>query len=409
MMKAVRKYLILLVLLPLAGCLHDSLSGSEDREPTGTALLNVQLRLPDGSDIDVSEVSVKVKNKEMPFSFSVRPDANGKAELKLQPGKYDITAEAYFSATHVSVAGGVPEFLLTADGIIDADGVVREPKVEIPLNVSVPGELVFREIYYHGSSTLEGTSYTKDRYLEIYNNTGAGGKTMYLDSLCLAALYPANSTTGSNAWAGRDTIPVFQMIWMFPGDGHSYPLAPGESAVVAAMAAVDHRGRCTSGLELGRAHFGCYDAQLPMHEIAAGVTPMIMYMTGQGTAWALSIHSPAVVLFKPEMGMRRYMDDAARWERYAPGESSGTRYRHIAASWILDGVDCADSPSLSIKRLPSSVDASYVYMRSAHYSGKCIRRVLESEEGGVPFYRDSNNSAADFITDCEPSPRLKDD
>ena len=199
------------------------------------------------------------------------------------------------------------------------------------------------------------------------------------------------------------------MIWMFPGDGHTYALAPGESAVVAAIAAVDHSGRCTSGLNLSKAHFGCYDEALPKHEIAAGVTPMVMYMTGQGTAWALSIHSPAVVLFKPSMGMARYMEDAATWERYAPGESSGTRYRHIAKDWILDGVDCADSPSASVKRLPSSVDASYVWMRSSHYSGKCISRALEFTEDGIDFYRDTNNSAEDFIPDQSPSPRLRND
>lgn len=392
--------------LGAVSCLHDTLSDPATRQE-GTARLVVEVSAKEA--LDLSKVDIKVKNKEMPFSFTVQPDASGRAELQLQPGKYDISASAFLRETRSSAAGGADEFLLTRDGIIAPDGSVREPRISIPLTISVPGELVFREIYYHGCSTLDGAAYTKDRYLEIYNNTGADGKTLYLDSLCIAALYPANSTTGSNAWAGRDTIPVFQMFWMFPGDGHSYPLAPGESAVVAAMAAVDHRGRCTSGLQLGKAHFGCYDAQLPMHEIAAGVTPMVMYMTGQGTAWALSIHSPAVVLFKPAMGVRKYMDDALTWERYAPGESSGTRYRHIAKTWILDGVDCADTPSQSIKRLPVSIDASYVYMRSAHYSGKCIRRKLESEEGGIAFYRDTNHSAEDFLTDCTPSPRLKDD
>lgn len=397
---------LLAAVLLAAACLRDTISDPSAREE-GTARL--RLELTSDADLDFTKVNIKVNNKEMPFVFTVQPDADGRAELLLQPGKYDISASAYFRENRSSAAGGAEEFLLTREGIIASDGSVREPDIHIPLSVSVPGELVFREIYYHGSNTLEGAAYTKDRYLEIYNNTGADGKTLYLDSLCIAALYPANSTTGSNAWAGRDTIPVFQMFWMFPGDGHSYPLAPGESAVVAAMAAVDHSERCTSGLNLGRAHFGCYDPQLPMHEIAAGVTPMIMYMTGQGTAWALSIHSPAVVLFKPEMGVRKYMDDALTWERYAPGESSGTRYRHIAKEWILDGVDCADTPSQSIKRLPVSIDASYVYMRSAHYSGKCIRRKTESEEGGIAFYSDTNNSAEDFITDCTPSPRLKND
>lgn len=403
-----RRLFPILLILALAGCLRNEVSDSA-RVGDGAARLKITLSSPDLATIPLDEVTIKIQNKERPFSYSAHPGADGVAELLLQPGKYDVLASSVFPDLGVAVSGSEPDFLLSEKGIISEDGAVAAPELSIVLNVSTPGELVFREIYYHGCVTLEGASYTKDTYLEIYNNTGAHGKTLYLDSLCIAALYPANSTTGSNAWAGRDTIPVFQMIWMFPGDGHTYALAPGESAVVAAIAAVDHSGRCTSGLNLSKAHFGCYDEALPKHEIAAGVTPMVMYMTGQGTAWALSIHSPAVVLFKPSMGMARYMEDAATWERYAPGESSGTRYRHIAKDWILDGVDCADSPSASVKRLPSSVDASYVWMRSSHYSGKCISRALEFTEDGIDFYRDTNNSAEDFIPDQSPSPRLRND
>lgn len=399
---------LIILLLLLAGCLRNEVSDKAFVEE-GVACLTVTFDVPAGMDIDLGALTVKLQNKEKPFSYSMHPASDGRAEFSVQPGKYDILASAFFSDTHISVVGSVPYFLLTAEGIVAEDGSVSAAQIRVPLNVSVPGELVFREVYYHGCVTLDGASYTKDTYLEIYNNTGSNGKTMYLDSLCIAALYPANSTTGSNAWAGRDTIPIFQMFWMFPGDGNSHPLKPGESAVVAAIAAVDHGGRCTSGLNLGKAHFGCYDETLPKHEISAGVTPMIMYMTGQGTAWALSIHSPAVVLFKPSMGVANYMKDAATWERYAPGESSGTRYRHIAKEWILDGVDCADSPYASIKRLPASVDASYVWMRSSHYSGKCISRVPESVENGIIFYRDTNNSAEDFLSDQTPAPHLNND
>ena len=403
-----RRLFPILLILALAGCLRNEVSDPA-RVGDGAARLKIVLSSPDLATIPLDEVTIKIQNKERPFSYSAHPGADGVAELLLQPGKYDVLASSVFPDLGVAVSGSQPDFLLSENGIISEDGAVAAPELTIVLNVSTPGELVFREIYYHGCVTLEGASYTKDTYLEIYNNTGAHGRTLYLDSLCIAALYPANSTTGSNAWAGRDTIPVFQMIWMFPGDGHTYALAPGESAVVAAIAAVDHSGRCTSGLNLSKAHFGCYDEALPKHEIAAGVTPMVMYMTGQGTAWALSIHSPAVVLFKPSMGMAKYMEDAATWERYAPGESSGTRYRHIAKEWILDGVDCADSPSASIKRLPASIDASYVWMRSSHYSGKCISRALEFTEDGIDFYRDTNNSAEDFIPDQSPSPRLRND
>jgi len=368
------------------------------RETPSVAVVTVQLRFGEEPPVavDFSEIEIRLQNKLADFNYTQRPDANGRAVFEVQPGKYDLSATAWFPSTRVAVNGASGEFLL-----------LDEILVEIPLHVAIPNPIVIREAYYHGSSTLEGANYTKDTYIEIYNNAGPGGQTVFLDSLCLAAVFPYNSTTGNNAWAGRDTIPVAQMYWMFPGDGHSYPLEPGESAVVACIAAVDHAGLATSGLALNKAHFGCWSETLPRHEISAGVVPMVMTMTGQGIAWALSVSSPAIVVFRPEMGVAAWRSQAARWESYEPGMSSGTKYWHIAKDWILDGVECVDSPSSAVKRLPGTVDASYVWMRSGHYSGKCVTRRLDFSEGGIDVYQDTNNSDADFIPDSTPSPRLK--
>ena len=379
------------------------------REMPSVASLDVQLVLrPDEPvAIDLTQLEVRLQNKNAAFGYVKHPDASGRVHFDVQPGKYDVMAAGWFSSTRIAVNGASEEFLLTGTDLIDATGQARAPLLEIPLNVVVPNPVMIREAYFHGSSTLEGANYTKDTYIEIYNNAGPGGQTVWLDSLCLAAVYPYNSTTGNNAWAGRDTIPIAQMFWMFPGDGHTYALAPGESAVVACIAAVDHSGRATSGLALNRAHFGCWSETLSRHEIAAGVVPMVLYMTGQGNAWALSIHSPAIVVFKPSMGVAAWQAQASVWESYEPGKSSGTRYWHIAKDWILDGVECVDSPAGAIKRLPGTVDASYVWMRSGHYSGKCVTRRLDFQDQGIEVFMDTNNSDADFIPDSTPQPRLK--
>ena len=378
------------------------------REEPVAARLDVQLRL-DNTEVavDLTELEVRLQNKGADFTYTAHPDASGQVSFEVQPGKYDVVASAWFKSTRIAVNGASEEFILTADGLYDAQGTLRAPLLEIPLHVAVPNPLIIREAYFHGSSTLEGANYTKDTYIELYNNAGPGGQTVYLDSLCLATVFPYNSTTGNNAWAGRDTIPIAQMYWMFPGDGHTYPLAPGESAVVACIAAVDHGGRATSGLPLQKAHFGCWSEILPRHEIAAGVVPMVLNMTGQGNQWAISIHSPAFVVFKPAMGVAAYQSQAAIWEDFEPGKSSGSKYWHIDKAWILDGVECVDSPSSAIKRLPGTVDASYVWMRSGHYSGKCVTRRLDFTEDGIEVFMDTNNSDADFIPDSPLNPRLK--
>lgn len=373
-----------------------TLLGSCLKEEYAQAEVQLQVVLPpdntSAQSLDLTQVEVRLQNKANPFMYTNHLDAQGKTTFRVQPGRYDLLASAIYESG-ASVNASKSDFLLTDAGT----------QVDLTLNVVIPNPLIIREFYYHGSNTPEGSNYTKDRYIELYNN---GLETLYLDSLCITSVYPYNSTTGSNAWAGRDTIAAAGMVWMIPGTGKQYPMEPGASCVLA-YCAVDHTQRATSHLDLSRAHFGFYDDALSGHEIAAGVTPLIRIVAAQGTAWSLSIHSPALVVFRPAMGVANYLADAARWERYEPGKSSGTKYWHIAKEWITDGVECVDSPAQSIKRLPESVDVSYVYMRSSRYSGKVVTRKIKQQSNGQTFYQDTNNSADDFLPDQEPKPTLK--
>ena len=202
------KRLIHIGILVLAALLATSCY--EERQ--SIAQLTVQLRLDDSPvAVDLSQVEVRLQNKGADFSYTERPDAAGRVSFAVQPGKYDVVASAWFASTRTAVNGASEEFLLTTTGLVDAHGQMCEPLLDLRLNVAVPNPLIIREAYYHGSSTLEGANYSKDTYIELYNNAGPGGQTLWLDSLCIAAIYPYNSTTGNNAWAGRDTIPIAQM------------------------------------------------------------------------------------------------------------------------------------------------------------------------------------------------------
>ena len=386
-------YIILLILMVvcMTGCLKET-----DNDIT----LNIAFKMPEeyaDMDLDMTKIEVKLQNKDIPFTFTTNPDKEGIATFNVQPGKYDVVASAYFKENRTAVNASVPEFIVSESRTIETD-----------LILAIPNPLIIREIYYQGSQTFEGSSYSRDQYFELYNNAGPGGKTVYLDSICAAVIYPANSTTANNAWLGRDTIPIFQMFWMFPGNGNTYPLDPGESCVVAITSAVDHSERATSGLQLNKAHFGCWAEHLTRHEIAAGVTPMICYMAGKGTGWGFSVNSPAFVIFKPDRSIDEYMDQGYIWERFEPGTTSGTKYWHIPKTWILDGVECFARPDGGMKRLPGDIDASYVCMESPTNSGKCITRKVEFTTDGIEVFFDTNNSDNDFIPDMEPSPRLKD-
>ena len=232
----------------------------------------------------------------------------------------------------------------------------------------------------------------------------------YLDSLCFGAMAPANGIATNNPWAGMDTIALFSMVWMFPGTGQDYPLGPGESAVIG-MNAADHTTRSNLGLNLAKAHFGVYHPDLTMaagNEIAPGVTALIRIIPAQGNAYSFSVSSPAPVIFRPVMGVARYLSEQGRWERYQPGSSSGMKYWHIAKEWILDGVDCTNANTIGNKRFPLSVDAGFAYVSTGANSGLAVRRKVEQVlPDSRIVYQDTNNSSEDFEMNVVPNPRLK--
>lgn len=402
----------IIIFLSVAALLASCVKVYSPSDSKPAAELKIKLNIPKdyAGVVDVCSIPVTVKSKRLPLSMTVYPDKDSIAVFKLVADSYDVVASYYDTLGRISVNGFCEEFLLVGDGIANGQGKCKPASLEMNMDIALPSPIVIRELYYHGSMIADGSkTYIKDRYVEIYNNNGEGGDVYYLDSLCISSIFPYNSTSGNNAWKGQDTIALAQFYWTVPGEGTTYPLKPGESVVIALQAAVDHSERCTSGLHLEKSHFGCYDEALSGHEISAGVTSMICNMIGLGTAWAVSIHSPAFILFRPSMGVAEYRRHPEIWEKFEPGKTSGTKYWHIAKEWIIDGVECYDSPTGATKRLPSSVDASYCCMKLPHHSGHCISRKLDAvaSTASVPVYMDTNNSANDFNVDMELNPSLK--
>jgi hypothetical protein len=331
--------------------------------------------------------------------------------FNLRPGLYRaiISGRVFCdSLGTLNVSGGVSEFLLTENGIVEQRGILQEPIRTANLNISVPSPLIIREIYFGGSQGITGGNYIQDAYIEIYNNSS---RTVYLDSLFVATVAPANSTA-SDPWRGlRETehLPLFSFIFMVPGDGTTHPLLPGEGAVFARNA-LDHSRVATSGLRLDRAHFALYHPTFTQQNPPEpGVVTMELMGTAQGSAVAWSVGSPAFVIYRvPDWA--EYRRNHTTWRRHAPGTSSGILYWHIDKDWILDGVEIITRPTAPTvnKRLPLSVDISYTWLRRGQYLGFAVRRKVEAiMPDGRIIYQDTNNSDEDFETDVIPKPALR--
>jgi hypothetical protein len=336
-------------------------------------------------------------------------DETGTITFAVVPGRYRImiTGRVETEDGRANITAGLEDFMLTPNGILEEGGIYRSAEKRVDLAVGFSSPLIIREIYYGGCASVAGGTYQRDQYIEVYNNSAA---VQYLDSLIVGAMAPANSGAASgNLWAGKDVIATFSYQFMVPGNGRTHPLQPGESAVFVLNAADHSQLGATSGLRLDKAHFVLYHPEFTMQAVPdPSVVVMDRIGLSQGTAYALSVSSPAVVIYRIP-NMREYQANSSEWQKYQPGAVSGILYWHIHKDWILDGVECITNPAAAFvnKRLPSSVDVSYTWLVNGQYKGTAVTRKVEDVlPDGRVVYQDTNNSAEDF-ENVPAKPRLR--
>lgn len=219
--------------------------------------LTVTVVYPEGfADIVHEGVPVLIEDMNSRAKYSGITDASGVVRLNLPDGLYRLNASDR-KATDV--------FNGAADKVAVSGGPVN---LRLPMAHSKTGAIIIKEIYCGGCKKLpqEG-DYQSDQYFILHNNDY---EVQYLDSLCFGTMAPYNST-GVNSFISRDKdtgeiifpafIPVIQAVWQFPGDGKSFPLHPGEDAVVCLRGAIDHTVQYPLSVNLNRPdYFVCYNA-----------------------------------------------------------------------------------------------------------------------------------------------------
>jgi hypothetical protein len=273
----------------------------------------------------------------------------------------------------------------------------------------VNSTLIIREVYFGGGPAVDGGNYTSDQYIEIYNNSD---DVIYLDSLFIGTVAPSNGR-GVNAWANSDLRPMPNYQFMVPGDGTTYPLAPGEGATFA-FNAVDHTPVSQSRLRLSRAHFAIHHPTYTHASVSAPdpsvVTLLRVTELGFGdnrpTAYTMSVTSPTIVIYRIP-NLEEYLDNLPAWRFPEPGRPTTNPYWHIHKDWIINGIDIVEGGENTTKRLPEDVDASFVIMKGGNSQGNVVtRRIDRTLPGGRIIYQDTESSADDFVT-AKPNPRLR--
>ena len=341
-------------------------------------------------------VKVTAEDVSNGYIREAETDAHGVATLTLPNGIYRIG---------ISDRNGTSVFNGASDKVLVSD---QDVNIILPLVYSKAGTMVIKEVYSSGCSKYpqEGT-YQSDKYFIVHNNDS---EVAYLDSLCFGILFPWNSTS-SNPWNDdpaflQETVPVGQAIWQFPGSGKTFPLAPGEDAVVAINGAIDHTLQYPLSVNLNFPEcFVCYSPLFPnpiYHPAPGDRIRTDHYMTlvdkeGQANANLMSVSSPTLVLFRAQGKSIQEWIATEGFIRQAPGSTE--RVFLVPVDWVIDGMEAFDGSSTSNnKRLSAKVDAGYVSL-SETFMGHSLHRNVDTEasaEKGFEVLMDTNNSTIDF-------------
>jgi hypothetical protein len=364
----------------------------------------ILVNYPDGySDQVASGVLVTIVNTSTAMEDTVRTNDSGIAEVSLAEGNYNISAtteadEFYFNGT--------------TQNLFIVDGSANYFAIDLVAS-SKGGGLIFKEIYYAGSTTPALTKYNNDQFHEIYNNSD---DTLYLDGLCIGILEP--TPNNPSAWVDGtgnllDRLPVTFHALMFPGTGKTYPIYP-RTSVVLAQDAINHKSDAVNGnpnspVDLGNAQFETFiEAPGKDTDAPSAVNLIVMYTTSPAMSdWSVYNRGSAVILFRLPTGLD-YATFVANTSNFMtkPGSSSTWQYFMVDKSWVIDAVEEVYPDAAShYKRLPVSLDAGIVFCSGSN-TGLGIRRKVKMILDGKVVFQDTNNSTNDFLSDVIPTPFL---
>lgn len=364
-----------------------------------TRTIRIQL-IPEDSTVMVplGGIPIVLTNQTISNVLTVVTDTEGCASFTIVPGSCSVS----FS---YKVTEGMLEYNLYG-GYADlyVEPGEEEIDLEVPFALNISPQLVIEEVYFGGCLKPDGKStYNTDQYLTIANNSA---RTIYLDSLCIGQAAPFTTSRPSSwmKYTDMKEIPLTMMCWQFPGTGTDYPLLPGERQIVATNAINHTAGPAgiPASLDLSHVEWAFWNASLKESKITAGVKPLNLIWHTSGTAFALTVSGPTILLFKPQSDMATWLTDASH-VRTEPESTSRLQYLHIPAEWVVDAVNFVSLPTLIVNsRLPLRMDPS-PGIAGPTGTGNAWRRYRDEKDGQIIWKTGSGT----FYNFYEQQPSLK--
>lgn len=410
--KKMKKTVILSIIMMLSVGLFVTSCKSDDETPV-VPMTTVILEIPSNlANAVLSNASGALTNVQTQKVVNVTNDQfvktgnNYQIQLSnLEEGTYNIEVKGHLDFTLNGVAGQ-KDFEVKSDNVS-----ISEKSSTIKLTVSTftaQGGFVISEIFFTGTSTAEGKSYSGDQYMIITNNSDV---TLYADSI--AVLESAFLTTQKQDYTPDIMATDFsvQACYMIPGNGKSVPVAPGASLTLA-VNAINHKAEQPQSIDLSGADFEFYDESSNANFTdpdgkAPNLDKWYCYTATIYQFHSRGFNSMAIAKMKTtkEDWLENYVYDASYLFVYGDFSKEMTKkgiYR-VPNSWILDGVNLSVESVREWNVLDASVDAGWTYCGKVDKDVTRFNKSVIRKQDGNGKYIDTNNSTNDFTPEAPAS------
>lgn len=385
---------MVLAVLAMVGC-----------QKTGTKTISINVK--------VDETKIAAAGIPSPESYEVKisnfatgsvietTTENGLATATgIVPGVYTVTVSGSQNQGGFiyTIAGSESNASLFADG----------DEVTVKVDAVKEAALVFKEIYYTGVKDF----YFRDQFYEIYNNST---EVVYADNLCIAeTIFASYDKSIIYEWPieNADQYVFVKVVWQIQGDGHSYPIKPGESFVISQWA-TNHKAESlskgVSPVDLTGAEFEAIEKEstapsgLVLTDNPAINMKKVIQAGYAMPQWLTSVSGSQYIIFKPSKPLKNEDFITATNADY-----NGVG-REVLISDVIDAVQTvSDETGMNVLGLPKVLDAGAIWC-SGQYVGESIaRKIKETRPDGTKVYQDSNNTTNDFEVKKDPQVRRYD-
>ena len=406
------KKLFLFAAMMLATVSFTTSCSSDDGPSQST--VNITCSTP--SDIEILEVSnLKItftdvtSGKSQSFNLP-RLQVVNDPTFVVTEGLYDIDVEG--DATYM-------------DGMEKVSSVIRANKKGVSITgdafqLSLDGYVskitsgfVFSELFFAGTVKPDGDRYQDDAYIRITNNSDV---TLYADGLFIAESEfqsDMNEYDTASPDVRNNATPVGYLT-VLPGSGTDYPVAPGESILVA-INAINHQTTelNPNSFDLTKANFEIFN-ESSRPEVYQDVDNPAVPNTKDVYTQSATVWTPHVRGVKSYI-IGRLGVSADQWltdytynytYKFVFGEYSfdmDGEAMQVPNAWISDAVNVAPKDQYTYPVISATLDKGYAWYSEVGFDenrlGKGIRRKFA--DGKLV---DTNDSSNDFESHVEANP-----